>query len=35
MKDSVKYVIERILLIFLTAFIILSLTYILLQCLPL
>lgn len=35
MKDTVKYVIERILFIFLTAFIILSLTYILLQCLPL
>ena len=34
MKDSVKYVIERILFIFLTAFIILSLAYILLQCLP-
>ena len=34
MKDSVKYVIERILFIFLTAFIILSITYILLQCLP-
>lgn len=29
-----KYVLQRILLIFLTAFIILSLTYILLQCLP-
>ncbi|MDY2913605.1 MAG: ABC transporter permease [Candidatus Enteromonas sp.] len=34
MKDSTKYVIERILFIFLTAFIILSLTYILLQLLP-
>lgn len=29
-----KYVLERVLLIFLTAFIILSLTYILIQCLP-
>ena len=35
MKDSVKYVIERILFILLTAFIILSLTYILLQLIPL
>ena len=35
MKDTVKYVVERILFILLTAFIILSLTYILLQCLPL
>ena len=35
MKDSVKYVIERILVILLTAFIILSLTYILLQLIPL
>lgn len=35
MKESTKYVIERILFIFLTAFIILSITYILLQCLPL
>lgn len=35
MKDTVKYVIERILFIFLTAFIILSLTYILLQLIPL
>ena len=34
MKDTVKYVIGRILFIFLTAFIILSLTYILIQCLP-
>lgn len=34
MKDTAKYVIERILFIFLTAFIILSITYILLQCLP-
>lgn len=34
MKDTTKYVIERILFIFLTAFIILSLTYILLQLLP-
>ncbi len=35
MKDSVKYVIQRILFILLTAFIILSLTYILLQLIPL
>ena len=35
MKDSVKYVIERILFILLTAFIILSLTYIWLQLIPL
>ena len=35
MKDSVKYVIARILFILLTAFIILSLTYILLQLIPL
>lgn len=35
MKDTIKYVIQRILLIFLTAFIILSITYILLQLLPL
>lgn len=34
MKDTVKYVIGRVLFIFLTAFIILSLTYILIQCLP-
>jgi len=34
MKDTVKYIIGRILFIFLTAFIILSLTYILIQCLP-
>lgn len=34
MKDTLKYVLERILFIFLTAFIILSITYILLQCLP-
>ena len=34
MKDTVKYVIQRILFVFLTAFIILSLTYILLQCIP-
>ena len=34
MKDTIKYVINRILFIFLTAFIILSLTYILIQCLP-
>lgn len=35
MKDSVKYVIQRVLFILLTAFIILSLTYILLQLIPL
>ncbi len=35
MKDSTKYVIERILFILLTAFIVLSVTYILLQCMPL
>ena len=35
MKDTIKYVIQRVLLIFLTAFIILSITYILLQVLPL
>lgn len=35
MKDSVKYFIQRVLFILLTAFIILSLTYILLQTLPL
>ena len=34
MKDSVKYVIQRVIFIFLTAFIILSLTYILLQLIP-
>lgn len=34
MKDSAKYVIERIIFILLTLFIILSVTYILLQCLP-
>ncbi len=34
MKDSIKYVLQRVLFIFLTAFIILSLTYILIQCLP-
>lgn len=34
MKDTWKYVIERILLIFLTAFIILSITYLLLMSLP-
>lgn len=34
MKETLKYVLERILFIFLTAFIILSITYILLQCLP-
>lgn len=34
MKDTAKYVIQRILFIFLTAFIILSLTYILLQLIP-
>ena len=33
MKDTVKYVVSRVLFIFLTAFIILSLTYILIQCL--
>ena len=32
MKDTVKYVIQRVLFVFLTTFVILSLTYILLQC---
>ncbi|MCR5490754.1 MAG: ABC transporter permease [Bacilli bacterium] len=35
MKDTIKYVIQRVVLIFFTAFIILSITYILLQVLPL
>ena len=34
MKDTAKYVIERIIFLLLTLFIILSVTYILLQCLP-